>query len=456
MGKPQSRWQPRVSANFASPLLERSASSCGNQKCTPRSARASLTLPNESLESLPLRTLALLGAGASVDAGVPSSTTMTREIVSAIDTPMNEYQGILHAINYAIGAMVAHRTANGANAYAGIDVEDLFSAVQMLSERESLEIAPFVEWSPALSAVRQGAGSMPAFFDKDFREGILENRAFKGPAAMIKKAVEALTGSNAASTEELYGRLQREMLNALTNLVRVTNKNVDYLAPLLDLDEKPIEIATLNYDRSIELLCEQRGRSLDTGIAGWAGGKDWQWDDKASVRLLKIHGSIDWQIVEETGPGGLEEPKVLTLDDKVGTPSYSLPGVVFGARGKLRADGPFLSMLREFDNMLQRADRVLVVGYSFRDAHINVALARWINSSPPRDLTVIDPGFNDDPRVTQRDSFTSALIGATNVLDVPLGRRVRKLNLRLVKDTAAHGLAHDDFWSGPPEGAAFT
>ncbi|GAA1356124.1 hypothetical protein GCM10009636_24880 [Arthrobacter koreensis] len=400
-----------------------------------------------------MNTLALLGAGASVDAGVPGSTAMTRQIVAALDTPQNQYYGITHAVNYAIGAMIAHRTANGANAYAGIDVEDLFSAVQMLAERESLEIAPFVQWSPALAGVRQGGGSMPAFFDKDFREGVLENRAFKGPGEMIKKAVEALTGSNSASTEELYTRLQMELLNALTRLVSVTDKDVDYLHPLLPTSDTPVEIATLNYDRSVELLCERRGVRLDTGIASWSGGSDWQWDEEAEVRLLKIHGSIDWRIHEEKGLGGLHETKVVTVGAS-DSPHYgSLPGVVFGARGKLRADGPFLSMLREFENMLARADRLLVVGYSFRDAHINVALTRWINSSPLRNITVIDPAFNNDPRVYERSSFSAQLLSATRSLEG--SQWVRKLNLRVLKNTAAQGLTAPDLWSRPPEGAEF-
>lgn len=401
-----------------------------------------------------MSTLVLLGAGASVDAGVPSSTAMTREIVSAIETPRNQYLGLVHAINYAIGAMVAHRTANGASAYAGIDVEDLFSAVQMLSERESLEIAPFVEWSSALSGVRQGGGSLPSFFDEDFRDGILEKRAFKGPGEMIKKAVAALTGSNSASTEQLYRTLQLEMLNALSTLVRATDKEVAYLAPLLEFGQEPVEIATLNYDRTVEILCEQTGRILDTGIGGWSGGRDWQWDSAANVRLLKLHGSIDWRIVQAAGPGGLMESQVVALSEGEREPPRSLPGVVFGARGKLRADGPFLSMLREFDNMLARADRLLVVGYSFRDDHINVALARWINAVPVRDLTVIDPSFDEDIRVTKQHSFTRSLRAATVQFDPQLQSRVRKLNLRVVKEKAAQGLLTQDLWTRTPEGVA--
>lgn len=398
-----------------------------------------------------MRTLTLLGAGASIDAGIPGSTAMTEQIVAAMDTPQYRYWGLTHAVNYAIGAMVAHRTANGASAYAGIDVEDLFSAVQMLAERESLEIAPFVEWSPALAGVRQGSGRMPAFFDQNFRRAVLEERAFPGPSHLIEEAITAVAGADAASTEKLYEQLSEALLKALTALVDVDDKSLDYLRPILEPGDHPTEIATLNYDRSIELLCEQQNIRLDTGIEEWSGGGDWSWDDRAQVRLLKIHGSIDWRIYSERGPGGLSETRVATTDKLDSQQREALPGVVFGARGKLRADGPFLPMLREFDNMLARADRLLVVGYSFRDAHINVALSKWVNSSPLRELSVIDPAFDDDPRVRGRERFSAKLLGATRSFSG--NGYVRKLNLRVFKKTASEGLQDAELWTRELEDA---
>lgn len=396
------------------------------------------------------KTVILLGAGASMDAGVPGSTNMTQQIVEALDTFQNKRSGITHAVNYALGAMIAHRTANGASAYAGIDVEDLFSAVQMLAERETLEIAPFVQWSPTLSEIKP-TPSMPAFFDRDFREGLERGTGFKTPSRMIKKAFEELNASETRATKTLYESLQKELLSALTKLVSVTDKDVSYLSPLLKMSTGTAQIATLNYDRSIELLCEQNNVSLDTGINGWTGGSDWEWSPGAEVRLLKIHGSIDWRIKQEGGLGGIPETKVVTEEDGLER-HFSVPGVVFGARGKLRADGPFLSMLREFENMLSDAERLLVVGYSFRDEHINVALTRWINSSKLRDLTVIDPSFNDDPRTFGQKNFSSQLVSASTERNwVAEGR---KLNLRVFNETASNGLKANDLWSKEPVGTS--
>lgn len=98
-------------------------------------------------------------------------------------------------------------------------------------------------------------------------------------------------------------------------------------------------------------------------------------------------------------------------------------------------------MLRQFDDMLAKADRVVVVGYSFRDEHINVALTRWINSPPRRTLIVIDPNFNEDPRQKSRDSYPNELIGATEVWSSDSSKERRLLDLEVIREFAGVGLA---------------
>ncbi|MGC5223710.1 hypothetical protein ACPW96_14115 [Micromonospora sp. DT81.3] len=67
------------------------------------------------------------------------------------------------------------------------------------------------------------------------------------------------------------------------------------------------------------------------------------------------------------------------------------PAMVFGANSKLRSDGPFLAMLVELDSLLAHTEWLTIVGYSFRDAHINRALTRWMNGDAAKRLSVIDP-----------------------------------------------------------------
>ena len=75
------------------------------------------------------------------------------------------------------------------------------------------------------------------------------------------------------------------------------------------------------------------------------------------------------------------------LDDR----SLQPLGLVFGLRGKLRPDGPFLAMLVEFWNWLLAAERLVVVGYSFRDEHINKLIEDWIGVRKGCVVEIVDP-----------------------------------------------------------------
>ena len=58
------------------------------------------------------------------------------------------------------------------------------------------------------------------------------------------------------------------------------------------------------------------------------------------------------------------------------------PAIVFGDENKLTAEGPVLEMFIRFRNDLRKASRLTIVGYSFRDAHINAELTAFVNEHP--------------------------------------------------------------------------
>ena len=58
------------------------------------------------------------------------------------------------------------------------------------------------------------------------------------------------------------------------------------------------------------------------------------------------------------------------------------PAVIFGGRSKLRADGPYLDLLREFVSALTGTEDLVVVGYSFRDDHVNEVVRTWLGTNP--------------------------------------------------------------------------
>src|SRR5437667_2194770 len=68
-----------------------------------------------------------------------------------------------------------------------------------------------------------------------------------------------------------------------------------------------------------------------------------------------------------------------------------MPGIVFGARNKLRPEGPFLDLIRKFRDDLNACDLLTIVGYSFRDHHVNHYLGGWLNADHSRRVRIISP-----------------------------------------------------------------
>jgi hypothetical protein len=340
------------------------------------------------------RSLVLLGAGASREAGIPLTTEMTQHIVETIGGVPSYRTRTGQALIYVCGAMIGHESKSGRSPFEGVDVEKLFSAVQLLADRRELEVAPFISsWDPTVEALdRQPPNPFLGSAVHDaLKSDLARGRGRSKLGDEIHKAIAAETG---AGTGETYRRLLSEMTLALRQLVAIGSADdAMYLSPLVSLSRMQggLTIATLNYDLAMELVAAELNEPLATGIAAWSEARQFQWP-KQGIKLLKLHGSINWCIEQKSGALGVLPQEILTTtDDPV--EDRRQPAVIFGQRGKLRSDGPFLDLLQALDDELALARELIVVGYSFRDDHINEAIRRWINGLATRTLTVIDPGI---------------------------------------------------------------
>jgi hypothetical protein len=59
--------------------------------------------------------------------------------------------------------------------------------------------------------------------------------------------------------------------------------------------------------------------------------------------------------------------------------------------------------LRAFEQALSVADRLLVVGYSLRDEHINTVLQRWLAKDSSRGVVLVDPHFRGRSQAAKPD-----------------------------------------------------
>jgi len=338
----------------------------------------------------------LLGAGASVEAGLPGSRQLTQEVAERYRVAQNPQT--LRTLNAVAGAMIAFDASRGGSAFEALDVERLFSAVEMLADRESVELTPFVaSWQPGIEGTTKRG--LPSFFGRNVQKAVFDTTfGTQAIERLFSEGVRALSGG---SPDNAFADLRDNLVLVLREVLLVDPSKTNYLLPLVQhAASDNFLIATLNYDLALETAAKSVGLTVDTGISTWPGGLDWEWTQggETSMRLLKLHGSIDW-VYEQSASSrvrGVQRERAieqLDLTDERSLYSRRPPGLIFGQRGRLRSEGPFLAMLLEFARALESTDRIIIVGYSLRDTHINSVIRTWYTRKPGRRVTLVDPGL---------------------------------------------------------------
>ncbi|TDS64401.1 SIR2 family protein [Myroides indicus] len=131
------------------------------------------------------------------------------------------------------------------------------------------------------------------------------------------------------------------------------------------------------------------GRYFDYDIVQREGSKLKEEDNfvQRVFHLHKLHGSINWERIEETG--------CIVINDK---PKKALMVYPREAKYEDSYEQPFFEMMARFQRNLRLNDDTLLVciGYSFNDKHINAAIEEALNQNPGFRLAIIDPGFDNE------------------------------------------------------------
>jgi hypothetical protein len=445
-----------------------------------------------------MKEMLLLGAGASVEAGVPDSYGMTQAI-SARFREDRALQTQAHIISFIVGGLLFQQGVRGDDPLeSGVNVEELFNAVLLLSERTTLEAAPFVgSWHSMVQKFDTHAQDAPnpdrllRIIFEDVKKQIINAWPSSAPGfgsrdidreleKTIKRTVEAMLkskGSSSVTSSATVGReigdyvtevvqrwidnlksrssgsgsaFEREfekaikaakeepgggevfqqtaelMIRALTDLVWIDKpERVQHLIPILNLvaSQGVTTVATLNYDNGLELLAASNSIRCETGIDQWSATGAFD-PPPNGIFLLKLHGSIDWALHRNRRSAERPMPHSIIQRTDVSAIRSSRgghrPAVVFGQRNKLTAEGPFLDLLRAFQRELSTTDLLTIVGYSFRDLHINQYISGWLNADKERRIRVIAPDF-----VKRCSTYSEQLLsfcrGRIEVIDATAG-----------------------------------
>ena len=292
----------------------------------------------------------LLGAGASVEAGIPDSHQMVSEIESRIDegaTRWREYKELYRLLRSSV------YYGDGLKGVFGNDVsyniERLVGVLDELRKREGHTLYPFVgSWSPKL---REVAGMRFEKVDR-FRNDIVR---------VLRERWLPLPDESAACYFSGLLKFQKQY-------------------------EYPLRVFSLNYD-----LCVERACGRDRVQRGFLKDQRWDWrrfdetsEDPKPLLLYKLHGSTDWMLNDDGS--------VICRDSSAAI-DHGRAALIFGTAAKIQYTDPFLYLAYELRRWtLDTARLIVTIGYGFQDDHINGILEQALRQDRARRLlAVVEP-----------------------------------------------------------------
>lgn len=431
----------------------------------------------------------LLGAGASVDAGIPASTKLAEHLIK-LAAGHQQSEGATDAVRYVYSALMHEqsRTAvergrmsalsEAMETDAGsdsVDVEKLLRAVDLLARRRELEIRPFIaSWDATLQlldasphnherglrvwrAICNGLSKeIPASLrDAVGRSSRTPIRNSRGDvAALVAATFTSLRGTSAEHrdfTSSLTDAIQEQLKpgdggafvaarhlleRLLCRTVWLSDASkVGYLDPLLRQASvgRPLVVATLNYDNCVELSASNLGLRLSTRVKNKNPQTALDSDtDDADVILLKLHGSANWKSgkMHVGEHQALPQQFAIEVQDEIVGDSRHRPLLIFGQESKLTAERPFFDLFLEFRDRLRNARMLTVIGYSWRDDHINAVIRSWLARDYAEKLRIIDP------------KWTSTNAPFARELKREIKTRISGNLVEVIEKTAADAIEH--------------
>jgi len=311
----------------------------------------------------------LLGAGASVEAGIPASGMMIDEIETLLrnDPRWKKFLDLYHHIKSAIyySAGLKGRFERDVQ----YNIETLVNTIYELERNEEHPLYPFIAaWNSRLVSL-SGDGFGKAM---EFRRLIL---------VRLKKWVAPQDTSGPQYYRGLI-QLQRDL-------------------------NFPIRIFSLNYDLCVERLSSPDFR-VETGFEGVGSQYKWDWErfeesdsgpTLPEIYLYKLHGSINWTRDRERNLISLEQTEGIEPEEME---------IIFGRDFKLEAADPYLFYAYELRKFSLLARMIVAVGYGFGDDHINKILAQALTDTERR-LLIISRCDDSESRIGKESQVAKLL-----------------------------------------------
>jgi SIR2-like domain len=318
--------------------------------------------------------IVLLGAGSSIDAGLSDAIGLTRKVYRVLSGSYDK--SAVTIFGYVINKVIARKIRAGGSPFDDVNIEEAYDAIERLVNRDGDIMGEFVNsWDPILDNLR------PKFDGRKFVKQLMDAIA-KGSARASRQSltggisfgIDRFAAEDAAKEiQKAFGPIDlnkpqqylEPLTDALISCLSHDPDSIKYVEKLVNycLGIPKSAIISLNYDLVVENAFDNINEEFDYGLN--------YWNEQKLVRLrgskipfIKLHGSMNWIGEGEEISVSSERPAY-----------YKKRNIIFGGNnGKLTPHGPFLQLRHEFEQRLMATNRLLIIGYSFGDAHLNAIL----------------------------------------------------------------------------------
>ncbi|MBX3097682.1 MAG: SIR2 family protein [Fimbriimonadaceae bacterium] len=295
-----------------------------------------------------MKTLFLLGAGASVEAGLPTSAGLNAKVLELAERCEGGWRPVGAAIEWAHRQMLK-RVDNPWEA----NIELLFNILDEAAGQPRLPAS--------------------AVFRHLHRPARRANRKYQ---QVISRPSPNPYSLNAEP--DVFRQAQGWIGESLPGWLTIKEaESARFLVPLLEYCQKTEScIATLNYDNVVESASSLSGILVDDGLAHWTELRQLSYAPEA-VPLIKLHGSLNWIELDERLDGGKKRRPTVRRESEFDRKPGRQRVVIFGGQNKMTYRPPFPDLYSEFRRRIMEVDAVCVLGYSGADPHVNQVLFDW-------------------------------------------------------------------------------
>lgn len=346
-----------------------------------------------------MRMAFLLGSGASIRAGMPSTSEITQEVLKGDGIRVSP-DG-----HYFLG----RPTDPGPDPLERAQIEASVKLTNLLHTR--------------VSGYYQCRQTHPTNYEslayvltqvRDTISGEFDNPAVQALVKSLEEDSEVqalLTGGKELS--DILGKAASYVCDVVSSHLR--NKDpqetayLEFIAQAAQYSKGPLYVFTLNHDRVLDEFLTNRSMPYADGfgppineIKYWEGEL---WPKKGKhVVVVKLHGSIQWFSFgrpwgQEVGTPllGVDPDQSLDKSGNLQHTSTPRPLLLIGTFNKMYSytSRVFADLHCCFHNVLNSSDALISVGYGFGDKGINTKLVQWLNSPQERRLIVVHPNPAD-------------------------------------------------------------